>query len=66
MNSVIMMMIGVSILGFFIILATLFWGIRTKQFDDDYKFTTLNDDEDALRDAIELEKRKKEALEKRK
>ncbi|EDO8962117.1 cbb3-type cytochrome oxidase assembly protein CcoS, partial [Campylobacter coli] len=28
--------------------------------------TTLNDDEDALRDAIELEKRKKEALEKRK
>ncbi|EAJ9198579.1 cbb3-type cytochrome oxidase assembly protein CcoS, partial [Campylobacter coli] len=25
-----------------------------------------NDDEDALRDAIELEKRKKEALEKRK
>ncbi|EAH5034335.1 cbb3-type cytochrome oxidase assembly protein CcoS [Campylobacter coli] len=66
MNSVIMMMIGVSILGFFIILVTLLWGIRTKQFDDDYKFTTLNDDEDALRDAIELEKRKKEALEKRK
>ena len=66
MNSVIMMMIGVSILGFFIILATLLWGIRTKQFDDDHKFTTLNDDEDALRDAIELEKRKKEALEKRK
>ncbi|EAK4336356.1 cbb3-type cytochrome oxidase assembly protein [Campylobacter coli] len=66
MNSVIMMMIGVSILGFFIILAILLWGIRTKQFDDDYKFTTLNDDEDALRDAIELEKRKKEALEKRK
>ncbi|EDO8963042.1 cbb3-type cytochrome oxidase assembly protein CcoS, partial [Campylobacter coli] len=30
MNSVIMMMIGVSILGFFIILATLLWGIRTK------------------------------------
>ncbi|MFK0303274.1 cbb3-type cytochrome oxidase assembly protein [Campylobacter coli] len=66
MNSVIMMMIGVSILGFFIILANLLWWIRTKQFDDDYKFTTLNDDEDALRDAIELEKRKKEALEKRK
>lgn len=59
MNSVIMMMIGVSILGFFIILATLLWGIRTKQFDDDYKFTTLNDDEDALRDAIELEKEKR-------
>ncbi|MCW1855030.1 cbb3-type cytochrome oxidase assembly protein CcoS, partial [Campylobacter jejuni] len=34
------------------------------QFDDDYKFTTLNDDEDSLRDAIELERRKK-ALDKK-
>ncbi|WP_260511585.1 cbb3-type cytochrome oxidase assembly protein CcoS [Campylobacter jejuni] len=58
MNSIIMMMIGVSILAFFIILATLLWGIKNKQFDDDYKFTTLNDDEDSLRDAIELERRK--------
>lgn len=66
MNSIIMMMIGVSILGFFIILAILLWGIKTKQFDDDYKFTTLNDDEDSLRDAIELEKRKKEALKRKK
>lgn len=66
MNSIIMMMIGVSILGFFIILAILLWGIKTKQFDDDYKFTTLNDDEYSLRDAIELEKRKKEALERKK
>ncbi|MCW1691074.1 cbb3-type cytochrome oxidase assembly protein CcoS, partial [Campylobacter jejuni] len=46
MNSIIMMMIGVSILAFFII-ATLLWGIKNKQFDDDYKFTTLNDDEDS-------------------
>lgn len=59
-------MIGVSILAFFIILATLLWGIKNKQFDDDYKFTTLNDDEDSLRDAIELERRKKEALDKKK
>lgn len=58
-------MIGVSILAFFIILATLLWGIKNKQFDDDYKFTTLNDDEDSLRDAIELERRKKEALDKK-
>lgn len=65
MNSIIMMMIGVSILAFFIILATLLWGIKNKQFDDDYKFTTLNDDEDSLRDAIELERRKKEALDKK-
>ncbi|EAI4070231.1 cbb3-type cytochrome oxidase assembly protein CcoS [Campylobacter jejuni] len=65
MNSIIMMMIGVSILAFFIILATLLWGIKNKQFDDDYKFATLNDDEDSLRDAIELERRKKEALDKK-
>lgn len=62
MNSVITMMIGVSILGFCVILAILLWGIKTKQFDDDYKFVTLNDDEESLRDAIELENRKKRAL----
>ncbi|MBM0636709.1 cbb3-type cytochrome oxidase assembly protein CcoS [Campylobacter sp. VicNov18] len=64
MNNVIMMMIGVSILIFFIVLAALLWGIKSKQFDDDYKFTTLNDDEDALHDAIMLEKRKKDLLDK--
>lgn len=62
MNSVIIMMISVSILGFCVILAILLWGIKTKQFDDDYKFVTLNDDEESLRDAIELENRKKRAL----
>ncbi|MGH2266794.1 cbb3-type cytochrome oxidase assembly protein [Campylobacter taeniopygiae] len=62
MNSVITMMITVSILGFCVILTILLWGIKTKQFDDDYKFVTLNDDEESLRDAIELENRKKKAL----
>ncbi|MCR2056695.1 cbb3-type cytochrome oxidase assembly protein CcoS [Campylobacter helveticus] len=62
MNLVIMMMIGVSIVVFFIILATLLWGIKNKQFDDDYKFITLNDDEESLKEAVELERRKKEAL----
>ncbi len=65
MNSVIMMMLTVSILAFFAILGILLWAIKNKQFDDDYKFISLNDDEEALRDAIEFEKRKKEALEKR-
>lgn len=65
MNSVIMMMLTVSILAFFTILGILLWAIKNKQFDDDYKFISLNDDEEALRDAIEFEKRKKEALEKR-
>ncbi|MBS4275333.1 cytochrome oxidase maturation protein, cbb3-type [Campylobacter vulpis] len=65
MNLVIMMMMGVSILVFFIILATLLWGIKNRQFDDDYKFTTLNDDEENLKEAVELERRKKEAVEKK-
>ncbi|EHE0558944.1 cbb3-type cytochrome oxidase assembly protein CcoS [Campylobacter upsaliensis] len=65
MNWVIMMMMGVSIIVFFIILATLLWGIKNKQFDDDYKFTTLNDDEESLKEAVELERRKKEALAKK-
>ncbi|MCX2683685.1 cbb3-type cytochrome oxidase assembly protein CcoS [Campylobacter sp. MIT 21-1685] len=66
MTNILMMMIFVSILAFFLILAALLWGIKTKQFDDDYKFIILNDGEDALNDAIKLEKRKKEALAKKK
>lgn len=62
MNAVIMMMIGVSVIVFFIILGTLLWGIKNKQFDDDYRFITLNDDEEALKDVIELENRKRQAL----
>ncbi|EAJ5681891.1 cbb3-type cytochrome oxidase assembly protein CcoS [Campylobacter lari] len=66
MNSVLMMMIGVSLVALFLAICALLWGIKNKQFDDDYKFTTLNDSEDALNDAVILEKRKKEALKKNK
>ena len=66
MNFVIMMMIGVSVIVFFIILGTLIWGIKNKQFDDDYKFITLNDDEESLKEAIELENRKKQVLKEKK
>lgn len=66
MNSVLMMMIGVSLVALFLAICALLWGIKNKQFDDDYKFTTLNDSEDALNDAVILEKRKKEAMEKNK
>lgn len=65
MNGVLMMMIAVSLLALFFAICALLWGIKNKQFDDDYKFTTLNDSEDALNDAVILEKRKKEALEKK-
>ncbi|MDO4673890.1 cbb3-type cytochrome oxidase assembly protein CcoS [Campylobacter sp.] len=64
MSWVLMMMIGISLLVFFTLLGILLWGIKNKQFDDDYKFTTLNDDEEALREAVELENRKKRALKK--
>ncbi|AJD01369.1 cytochrome oxidase maturation protein, cbb3-type [Campylobacter lari] len=66
MNGVLMMMIGVSLVALFLAICALLWGIKNKQFDDDYKFTTLNDSEDALNDAVILEKRKKEAMEKNK
>lgn len=65
MNSVIMMMIGVSVVVFFIALGAFLWAVRNKQFDDEYKFTTLNDSEEALQDAIKLEQRKKQALRER-
>ncbi|MBK1971680.1 cbb3-type cytochrome oxidase assembly protein CcoS [Campylobacter sp. TTU_617] len=66
MSNVITIMIGVSLLTFFIILATFLWAIKNKQFDDEYKFITLNDDEEALNDIINLQKRKEEALRKQK
>ncbi|EAK0818912.1 cbb3-type cytochrome oxidase assembly protein CcoS [Campylobacter lari] len=65
MNGVLIMMIGVSMVALFLAICALLWGIKNKQFDDDYKFTTLNDSEEALNDAVILEKRKKEALEKK-
>ena len=52
-------MIGVSLIAFFIALGSFLWGIKNKQFDDEYKFTSLNDSEDALNDALTLEERKK-------
>ena len=66
MNSVIMMMMGVSIFIFFIALGAFLWAVRNKQFDNEYKFTTLNDSEEALQDAIRLEERKKALKEKQK
>lgn len=66
MSSVIMMMIAVSIFVFFIALSAFLWAIKNKQFDDEYKFTTLNDSEEALQDALKLEQRKKQALQEKK
>lgn len=60
------MMIAVSIFVFFIALSAFLWAIKNKQFDDEYKFTTLNDSEEALQDALKLEQRKKQALQEKK
>lgn len=64
MNGVIMMMIGVSIVLAFIVIVALSWGIKNKQFDDD-SWICLDDSEEALNDAIKLEERKKQALDKK-
>ncbi len=61
-----MMMIGVSLFVLFLAICALLWGIKNKQFDDDYKFIILNDSEETLKDAIILEKRKKDILEDKK
>lgn len=64
MNGVIMMMIGVSIVLAFIVVIALSWGIKNKQFDDE-SWIALDDSEEALNDAIKLEERKKQALDKK-
>lgn len=64
MNGVIMMMIGVSIVLAFIVVVALSWGIKNKQFDDE-SWIALDDSEEALNDAIKLEERKKQALDKK-
>lgn len=64
MNSVIAMMLGVSVFLAFCATWALVWGIRNKQFDDYEKFLggTKYDSEEALNDAYKMEQRKKEAL----
>ena len=61
------MMLGAStLLGAFGLWALL-WGIRTGQFDDHKKFLdgTQFDSEEALKDAVAMEKKKEEILKKK-
>lgn len=64
-NSVLMMMLVVSLFLGACALFGVIWGVKNRQFDDYRKFLdgTQFDDEDALNDAYELERRKKELLE---
>lgn len=65
-NEIIVIMLCVSLLLGGAGLAGLLWGLKKGQFDDYRKFLdgALFDDEDALNDAYELEKRKNNALKK--
>ncbi|ARR03364.1 MULTISPECIES: cbb3-type cytochrome oxidase assembly protein CcoS [Campylobacter] len=66
MGGVIAIMLGISTLLGAAALFGLLWGVKTRQFDDYSKFLdgTKFDSEDALNDAINLEKRKKELIKK--
>jgi len=67
-DNVIAVMIGISTaLGAFGLFA-LIWGIKTGQFDDTTKFLdgAKFDGEEELRDAIMMEKKRKEALKRKK
>lgn len=67
-SLVIAIMLGVSVVLGIIALFGLLWGLKTKQFEDYTKFLdgTQYDSEEALNDAVKMEQKKKEALEKRK
>lgn len=61
-NGIVIMMIGVSLLLGGLALVGVIWAIKTGQFDDKDKMmnTVLDDGEDALNEAAEKERRKKE------
>jgi len=65
-GSIMTMMIGISTFLGALGLAALIWGIKTGQFDDQSKFIdgARFDNEDELRDAIQMEQKQKKAKEK--
>jgi len=67
-DSIMTLMLGVSTFLGALGLIALLWGLRTGQFDDQAKFLdgARFDGEEELRDAVMMERKKKEALEKKK
>ncbi|MCI6989451.1 MAG: cbb3-type cytochrome oxidase assembly protein CcoS [Campylobacter sp.] len=63
-SGVLLLMITTSLVLGFIALGALLWGIKTKQFEDSSKFFDAPrfDGEDALNDAVKMEKKRKKAL----
>ncbi len=67
-DTVIELMLGVSTFLGALGLIALLWGLRTGQFDDQSKFLdgARFDNEEELKDAVLMEKKRKEAIEKKK
>jgi len=63
-SNILTMMIGISTFLGLLGLLALIWGLRSGQFDDQEKFleATKYDDVDSLRDAANLEERKRETI----
>ncbi len=61
-NGIVIMMLGISLLLGALAMFGVFWAIKTGQFDDEEKSmnSVLNDGEDALNEAAEKDRRKKE------
>jgi len=61
-NGIVIMMLGISLLLGALALAGVLWAIKTGQFDDKDKMmnNVLDDGEDALNEAAEKERRKKD------
>jgi cbb3-type cytochrome oxidase maturation protein len=59
-SNILNMMIGISTFLGFLGLIALIWGLKSGQFDDREKFleATKYDDEESLRDAATMQKRK--------
>ncbi|WP_456403861.1 cbb3-type cytochrome oxidase assembly protein CcoS [Hydrogenimonas sp.] len=66
-SGILAMMLGISTLLGALGLLALLWGHRTGQFEDHHKFIdgALYDGEEELKDAILMEKKRKEAEAKR-
>ncbi len=61
-NGIVIVMLGISLLLGALALIGVIWAIKTGQFDDKDKMmnSVLFDGEDALNEAVEKERRKKE------
>jgi len=61
-NGIVIMMLGISLMLGALAMLGVMWAIKTGQFDDQEKGmdAVLNDGEDALNEAAEKQRRKKE------